>query len=106
MDRLSTLLLAAVVAVGVAGCSSVLISCDDGDPCTIDSCSVATGCSNFPTPCPTGSVCNAGTGVCEVADLVCIAAGSDGSAVYSGSMTAGPAFTGGIDADASVTRGA
>ncbi|TFH23794.1 MAG: hypothetical protein E4H03_05335 [Myxococcales bacterium] len=84
----------------VAGCSSVLISCNDGNACTIDSCSVATGCSNFPIPCAPGSVCNAGTGVCETADLVCIAAGSNGSAVYSGSMTSGPEFAGGLDADA------
>jgi len=49
--------------------------CDDGNPCTTDTCDVATGCSNLPTAkdsaCP-GGLCD-GAGVCK--GVVQVAAG-------------------------------
>jgi hypothetical protein len=46
--------------------------CDDGDPCTIDSCDVVTGCSNVPKVCEDdGNVCN-GPETCDPATGDCV----------------------------------
>jgi hypothetical protein len=65
----------------VAGqCNAASISCDDGNPCTIDSCDPNSGCVHTPLPeigqiCSTGKlgICAAGTIVCDDdGDLVCV----------------------------------
>jgi len=42
-------------------------SCYDDDPCTVDSCSNATGCV-FNPKCPSDQTCNSSTGDCEATD--------------------------------------
>lgn len=34
--------------------------CNDGDPCTIDTCNAATGCTYTPMTCPVGEICEGG----------------------------------------------
>jgi len=56
---------------GACAAGGVFISCDDGNPCTTDSCDPATGCVNAPVDdgtvcddgdaCTSGDVCTAGT---------------------------------------------
>lgn len=47
----------------------VKVSCNDNNPCTVDSCNSDTGlCSNTPKSCSQGNVCNKNTGQCESAN--------------------------------------
>jgi len=73
--------------------------CDDGNACTTDSCDTVAGCSHQALVCPTGQSCNPTTGACTAPPTVCIAAGSDPTAVFSGAMTTGLDYTGGADND-------
>jgi hypothetical protein len=54
-------------AVNAAGCSCAQVSCDDGNPCTTDTCSAGV-CAHAPvhdgTPCSDGNLCN-GTESCQ-----------------------------------------
>ncbi len=54
-------------AVNAAGCSCAQISCDDGNPCTTDTCSAGV-CAHAPvrdgTSCSDGNLCN-GTEICQ-----------------------------------------
>jgi hypothetical protein len=63
-------------------CASSPLNCNDGNPCTIDACSAAAGCSHTPVssgacddgnPCTSGDTCTAG--VCRGVPLQC----SDGN---------------------------
>jgi hypothetical protein len=60
-------------------CSATPVICDDGDPCTIDSCDPDSGCVTTPLPeigksCPTGKlgICAAGTTQCVNGAVVCV----------------------------------
>jgi len=104
------------------GCSHVPATCDDGDACTDDACDSVAGCSHAPVvcddalgctadaciaghcvfadQCPAGSACDAPSGLCQLtSDLVCIAAGADPTAAFSGAMTTDGQFTAGADLD-------
>ena len=48
------------------------VSCDDGDPCTADSCNAQTGCVHSPVP---GVTCCAGTGIYCPSPFSCTAEG-------------------------------
>ncbi len=101
-------------------------TCDDGDPCTEDSCTID-GCvhEHNSAPCDDGlsctvsDVCSAGvcegidactgggvcdrySGVCKVADdtEVWLLAALDPSARFTGAMTTGPTYAAGSDGDA------
>jgi len=58
-------------------CESVAVDCDDGNPCTDDTCSTGVGCQHTPVECePTelnceANVCNPATGECEIGPLDC-----------------------------------
>ena len=67
-------LLPIFLVILISGCvkdvkdKCVNVSCNDGNPCTIDSCDSVTGlCSNTPKSCPEGNICNKNTGQCESA---------------------------------------
>jgi hypothetical protein len=52
------------------------VSCDDGDPCTTDSCNAVGGCQHAPVVCNDGDACttdscNPLTGQCQYAPLSC-----------------------------------
>ncbi|MFC1814675.1 hypothetical protein ACFL0M_01795 [Thermodesulfobacteriota bacterium] len=44
-------------------CQCLGVDCDDGNPCTVDSCDPASGCMN--TPGNAGTVCRAAAGDCD-----------------------------------------
>lgn len=50
--------------------------CDDGDPCTTDTCNVGT-CSNEPVVCGVGEVCNEATGGCALTSTIMFQEGAD-----------------------------
>ncbi|NUN15962.1 MAG: hypothetical protein HUU55_20235 [Myxococcales bacterium] len=58
-------------------CSGAAVVCNDNNPCTADSCYIASGCSysNVALPCSDGSVCTTGdkcaSGSCSGAAVVC-----------------------------------
>jgi hypothetical protein len=61
---------------------SLPVSCDDGNPCTADSCDPATGCVHAPVGCDDGNVCTADScsttsGGCVHAPLSNVACGAD-----------------------------
>lgn len=59
--------------VDETGCSCGQLDCDDGDSCTVDTCT-ANGCSNTPLDCDDGDACTQDScvaGVCVVAILDC-----------------------------------
>lgn len=66
-----------VVYLGAGGCVNAPIpnccadvsDCDDGDPCTIDTCEGGS-CVFTPVDCGIGQACNPGTGLCEVVPIV------------------------------------
>ena len=47
-------------------CVGTPLACDDGNPCTIDSCTPGVGCQN--TPGNAGAVCRVASGQCDVAE--------------------------------------
>ena len=47
-------------------CVGTPLSCDDGNPCTVDSCTPGTGCSNVPGN--AGATCRAAAGDCDLAE--------------------------------------
>ncbi|MEW5848162.1 MAG: hypothetical protein AB2A00_05080 [Myxococcota bacterium] len=51
----------------------VTVSCDDGDPCSADSCDPSAGCQY--TTSPIGTTCNGGAGVCSVGSCVDVVPG-------------------------------
>ena len=48
-------------------CVGTPLNCDDGNPCTLDSCSPGLGCQN--TPGNAGAVCRAAAGECDLGEL-------------------------------------
>ena len=66
-------LLPIFLVVLISGCvkdKCVNVSCNDNNPCTVDSCNSATGlCSNTQKSCPEGNTCNEKTGQCESATI-------------------------------------
>jgi hypothetical protein len=47
-------------------CVGTPLSCDDGNPCTVDSCTPGVGCAN--TPGNAGATCRGSAGVCDLAE--------------------------------------
>ena len=111
------------------GCAAgIALDCDDGNPCTDDSCDSELGCMvsdvtgacndginctvgdvcldglcvGFDS-CAAGATCNFATGQCDAASdsRVWIAAASDPTVVFAGAMTATGELTGGADDDPS-----
>ena len=59
----------------VSGClPGTPLNCDDGNPCTTDSCDPVTGCTHAAAP--AGTVCRAAAGSCDVAET-CDGSGAD-----------------------------
>ena len=55
-----------------SGCLHIAVSCDDANLCTVDSCTASTGCSYLPsaaTPCEDGDACT-GTGTCSAGTCI------------------------------------
>jgi hypothetical protein len=48
-----------------AVCTRIYDTCDDNNPCTVDSCNAKDGCVHAPKVCATGSHCNITTGGCD-----------------------------------------
>ena len=55
-----------------AVCTRIYDTCDDLNPCTIDSCSPKDGCVHAPKFCAAGSHCNNTTGLCDVEQSVAV----------------------------------
>jgi len=51
-------------------CSGLTVSCDDANPCTVDSCDAATGCVHAPLGCDDGNPCTADS--CSTASGACV----------------------------------
>jgi cysteine-rich repeat protein len=64
-------------ACGSVACSAGVCTptdppnCDDGDPCTVDSCDPARGCVRTPKVCEDGDACN-GVSTCDPASGACV----------------------------------